>query len=107
MRTRSSGPLGVLLIAVDRFKVVTDTLGHTAGDELMVQITRRFSQVFSSREHVLARWADDAVRTDARGDWQRSATQRGKSLAAGGASDANGIAPASHCGRHQRWRDLG
>jgi diguanylate cyclase (GGDEF)-like protein len=61
MRTRSGRPLGVLLIAVDRFKVVTDTLGHTAGDELMVQITRLFGQVLSSREHVLARWADDTL----------------------------------------------
>jgi diguanylate cyclase (GGDEF)-like protein len=61
MRTRSGRPLGVLLLAVDRFKVVTDTLGHTAGDELMVQITRLFGQVLSSREHVLARWADDAL----------------------------------------------
>jgi diguanylate cyclase (GGDEF)-like protein len=50
-----------VLIAVDRYKVITDTLGHTAGDELMVQVTRLFDQALSGHEHVLARWADDEL----------------------------------------------
>lgn len=61
MRTRSSYRIAVLLIAVDRYKVITDTLGHTAGDELMVQVTRLFDQVLGGHEHVLARWADDEL----------------------------------------------
>jgi diguanylate cyclase (GGDEF)-like protein len=61
MRTRSGYRTAVLLIAVDRYKVITDTLGHTAGDELMVQVTRLFGQVLSGNEHVLARWADDEL----------------------------------------------
>ncbi len=60
-RTHPGREMAVLLIAVGRFKVVTDTLGHTAGDELMVQITRRVSHALSSHECVLARWADDAL----------------------------------------------
>lgn len=61
MRTRSGHHIAVVLIAVRRFKVVTDTLGHTAGDELMVQITRLCDQALSTEERVLARWADDEL----------------------------------------------
>jgi diguanylate cyclase (GGDEF)-like protein len=61
MRTRSDYRIAVLLIAVDRYKVITDTLGHTAGDELMVQVTRLFDQVLTGHEHVLSRWADDEL----------------------------------------------
>lgn len=61
MRTRSGREMAVLLIAVGRFKVVTDTLGHTAGDELMVQITRLANQALADYECVLARWADDEL----------------------------------------------
>ena len=61
MRTRSGHRLAVLLIAVDRFKIITDTLGRTAGDELMVQITRLFAQLLDDQEHVLARWGDDEL----------------------------------------------
>ncbi len=34
----------VFLIAIDRFQVINETLGHTAGDELMVQAGRRFQR---------------------------------------------------------------
>lgn len=61
MRTRSGYRIAVLLIAVDRYKIITDTLGHTAGDELMVQVTRLFDQVLAGTEHVLSRWADDEL----------------------------------------------
>jgi diguanylate cyclase (GGDEF)-like protein len=61
MRTRAGYRIAVMLIAVDRFKVITDTLGHTAGDELVVQVTRLFDRALSGQEHVLARWADDEL----------------------------------------------
>ena len=61
LRTRAHQPLALLLISVDRYKVITDTVGHTAGDELMVQITRLFDQALSGREHVLARWTEDEL----------------------------------------------
>jgi diguanylate cyclase (GGDEF)-like protein len=50
--------IGVFLIAVDRFQLINETLGHTAGDELMVQAGRRFQNVVSSSS-VLARWGGD------------------------------------------------
>jgi len=35
--------LGVLYLDIDRFKEVNDTLGHDAGDELLVQMVKRIS----------------------------------------------------------------
>jgi diguanylate cyclase (GGDEF)-like protein len=61
LRGRPERSLAVLLIAIDRFKVVTDTLGHTAGDELMLQITREFGQVLAAQEHALARWSEEEL----------------------------------------------
>ena len=59
MRTRGDYHVALMLIRVDRFNVITDTVGHTAGDELMVQITRLFEHALTSHERVLARWSDD------------------------------------------------
>ncbi len=64
LRELRAGPgrcLAVLLIAIDRFKIVTETLGHTAGDELMLQITRRLGQTLAPQQHELARWSEDEL----------------------------------------------
>jgi diguanylate cyclase (GGDEF)-like protein len=59
LRTRRRQRLAVMLIGIDRFKLISDTLGHTAGDELMVQTARRFQKASASLECVLARWSGD------------------------------------------------
>lgn len=40
---RSSAPLGVILVDVDHFKLVNDTLGHQAGDCVLTELAKRFT----------------------------------------------------------------
>ncbi len=57
-RARRGRGIGVLLIAIDRFQLINETLGLTAADELMVQAGRRFQKAVPSAS-VLARWGGD------------------------------------------------
>jgi diguanylate cyclase (GGDEF)-like protein len=59
VRTRQRQRIGVFLIDIARFKLINDTLGHTVGDELMVQAARRFEKAAAAFECVLARWSAD------------------------------------------------
>ena len=51
--------LAVIIVDIVRFKIINDILGHTAGDELMVQAAHRFEKITSAFEGVLARWGGD------------------------------------------------
>jgi diguanylate cyclase (GGDEF)-like protein len=59
VRTRRRKRLAVMLINIDRFKLINDSLGHTAGDELVVQAARRFQKAAAQLECVLSRWSAD------------------------------------------------
>jgi diguanylate cyclase (GGDEF)-like protein len=55
---RAGEVVGVLYFDLDRFKIVNDSLGHSAGDELLVQVSGRVGRLLRDRD-VLARLGGD------------------------------------------------
>ena len=51
--------LAVLCLDLDRFKVVNDTLGHAAGDELLVRVAKRMLEKVPAERGLLARIGGD------------------------------------------------
>ncbi len=61
--------IGVLFIDLDNFKVVNDSLGHAAGDEILEAVASRIESVLGERDHA-ARFGGDefvVIVTDVRG----------------------------------------
>jgi diguanylate cyclase (GGDEF)-like protein len=61
IRTRRRQCIAVVLIDIERLRLISDTLGHTAGDELLLQAAQRCGEVLGVTEHVLARWSADQL----------------------------------------------
>jgi diguanylate cyclase (GGDEF)-like protein/PAS domain S-box-containing protein len=55
---RSPETLGLLFVDIDRFKVVNDSLGHVAGDHMLLAVTRRLLDTLR-RSDTLARFGGD------------------------------------------------
>jgi diguanylate cyclase (GGDEF)-like protein/PAS domain S-box-containing protein len=55
---RQAGKVGLLFLDVDHFKSINDTLGHRAGDEVLVKIAQRLSRV-ARRFDTVARYGGD------------------------------------------------
>ncbi len=58
-RTRPQYGIAVMLVDINRFTLINELLGQTAGDELMVQVARRFAKTPAASERVFARWGGE------------------------------------------------
>jgi diguanylate cyclase (GGDEF)-like protein len=59
VRTKRRRRLAVIIVDISRFQLINHLLGHTAGDDLMAQVARRFEESTSALEGTLARWGGD------------------------------------------------
>ena len=50
---RMGHQVGVLLIDLDRFKIINDLFGHTAGDELLMEVARRLKSCVRHSDQVM------------------------------------------------------
>jgi len=57
-RADADAPLGILLLDIDRFKVINDTRGHGAGDAVIKEVARRLAAAVGDRP-IVARWGGD------------------------------------------------
>ncbi|MBD1914592.1 MULTISPECIES: EAL domain-containing protein [Cyanophyceae] len=49
---------GVVLVDIDRFQTINESLGHEAGDQLLLEVGFRLAQALKPT-HALARWGED------------------------------------------------
>jgi diguanylate cyclase (GGDEF)-like protein len=56
---RDQQPLAVLLLDIDRFKLINDSLGHLAGDELIREVAPRLSSAVRSSDTVARLGGDE------------------------------------------------
>ncbi|TWT13197.1 EAL domain-containing protein [Planomicrobium sp. CPCC 101079] len=61
LKENSNNRVALLLIDLDRFKVVNDTLGHHIGDLILVETAARLSQVLDTNSHIYRLGGDEFV----------------------------------------------
>lgn len=55
---RHGQPLALIVLDVDHFKTINDTIGHLGGDDVLVQVAQRFRQALRTTD-LLARWGGE------------------------------------------------
>lgn len=55
------GPVAILFIDLDRFKVINDGIGHAAGDELLVAVARRLTALIDGHGSIARYGGDELV----------------------------------------------
>jgi diguanylate cyclase (GGDEF)-like protein len=55
----TSRPCGLLMLDLDKFKYVNDTLGHQAGDALLVQVAERLTRIVGDRGKIARLGGDE------------------------------------------------
>ena len=61
LAAREGTPFGVVLMDLDRFKAVNDTLGHEVGDELLREVGRRLKEAVRGEDTVARLGGDEYV----------------------------------------------
>ena len=52
-------PFGVMFLDGDRFKLINDTLGHAAGDEILIESSRKISALLTESQHAVRLGGDE------------------------------------------------
>jgi diguanylate cyclase (GGDEF)-like protein len=69
LHARDLRPLAIVYLDLDDFKVVNDTLGHPAGDELLVQVAQRMRETVRTGDTVARLGGDEfALLSESSGD---------------------------------------
>jgi len=79
---REESAVAVLFIDLDRFKVINDSLGHAAGDRLLVQVAQRFARCFRRSDTVARLGGDEFAALLATADGEAHAARAAQRVAA-------------------------
>ena len=55
---RHSQSFGIIMVDIDHFKHFNDTYGHDVGDEILIQLSRKFEQATRNSDYI-ARWGGE------------------------------------------------
>ncbi len=58
---RSGNTIAVLMLDLDNFKQINDTLGHAAGDETLIEVSRRLKNRIRKEDHIARLGGDEFV----------------------------------------------
>jgi diguanylate cyclase (GGDEF)-like protein len=58
---RSGKAIAVLMLDLDHFKQINDTLGHAAGDEILIEVSRRLKKRIRKEDHIARLGGDEFV----------------------------------------------